>query len=160
MLLVTYTGHGAFQIPAMLLFCLPRATRPYALACVAAFASSGVVRLVVREIVNRQRPSNFSWAQPLEPIYGDSSFPSGHSTTSFAIAFMVAWLVAGKENAWIGWALTAWAALVAFSRVYIGVHYPLDTVAAAALAAACSSACFLVWQKKGWLPGTSGPETP
>lgn len=153
MLYVTYTGHGNIQIPAMLLALLPKATRPYAAGALAAFAASGLVRLVFRDLVQRQRPSNFVWAKPLEPIFGDSSFPSGHSTTSFAIAFMVLWMLVGTRQVWAGWLLVVWATLVGFSRVYVGVHYPGDVLGAAALALVTSTALYLLWSKKGWIPG-------
>ena len=60
-----------------------------------------------------------------------SSFPSGHATTSFACATV------------LGAALPRWrvplyllAALVAWSRAYVGVHYPLDVAAGAFLGVA------------------------
>jgi undecaprenyl-diphosphatase len=54
------------------------------------------------------------------------SFPSGHAASAFASAFVVT-LMLPRARWWL-WAL---AALIAVSRVYIGVHYPLDIVAGA-----------------------------
>jgi undecaprenyl-diphosphatase len=54
------------------------------------------------------------------------SFPSGHAASAFAGAFVVS-LLLPRARGWL-WAL---AALIAISRVYIGVHYPLDIVAGA-----------------------------
>jgi undecaprenyl-diphosphatase len=54
------------------------------------------------------------------------SFPSGHAASAFAFATGVA----GTSPA-AGVPLTALAALVAYSRVHTGVHYPLDVVAGA-----------------------------
>ena len=51
------------------------------------------------------------------------SFPSGHSATSFACAALLAWLTPLPKVP-----LYALAALIAFSRVYTGVHYPLDVL--------------------------------
>jgi undecaprenyl-diphosphatase len=74
-------------------------------------------------------------ARPFEAIAGvrvvgahpvTYSFPSGHAASAFAGAF-VASLMLPRVRWWL-WAL---AALIAISRVYIGVHYPLDITAGA-----------------------------
>lgn len=52
------------------------------------------------------------------------SFPSSHSSAGFALAFSVA-----VVDPALGAGLLAAAVLVAFGRVYTGVHYPLDVVA-------------------------------
>jgi undecaprenyl-diphosphatase len=56
------------------------------------------------------------------------SFPSGHATVSFACATVLALAVPRLR-----YPLFALAALIAFSRVYVGVHYPFDIVAGAVL---------------------------
>lgn len=174
-LLITYTGDGFIQIPTILFLALNKKTRALGLAVVAAFACSGLIRLLIKDLVDRPRPSNFEWADPVRfPVpldgflkhlldtvpYGNSSFPSGHATTSFAIAFMVAWWVRGSDWAWFGWAAVLWATLVGFSRVYVGVHYPFDIVGAAGLAAMVSTGLFLWWDKKGWAPRGLEPSFP
>ena len=59
------------------------------------------------------------------------SFPSGHATTSFACATVLAFLLPRLSVP-----LLVLAAAVAWSRVYVGVHFPLDVVAGAALGVA------------------------
>ncbi len=59
------------------------------------------------------------------------SFPSGHATTSFACATVLAFALPRLRLP-----LLALAAAVAWSRVYVGVHYPLDVLAGAVLGAA------------------------
>ena len=59
------------------------------------------------------------------------SFPSGHATSSFACATVLA---AAAPRARVP--LFVLAALVAWSRVYVGVHYPLDVLAGALLGVA------------------------
>lgn len=167
MLLITYTGDGHIQIPVLIFLAVNKKTRTAGIALIASFLVSGGLRLLIKDLVDRPRPSNFEWATPLtwpggmpgwlgrtfDVIpYGNSSFPSGHSTTSFAIAFMLAWLVYKTEYAWIGWATCLWAFLVGLSRVYIGVHYPGDVLGGAALAAIAASGLYLFWHSKGWMP--------
>lgn len=55
------------------------------------------------------------------PAYGDWSFPSNHATIAAAAAV-------GLALAWprIGWLTVPMAILMAFSRVFVGVHYPHD----------------------------------
>ena len=52
-----------------------------------------------------------------------TSFPSGHSASAFAFATGVA-----TASPAAGIPLSALAALVAYSRVHTGVHYPLDAI--------------------------------
>jgi len=54
-------------------------------------------------------------------LYG---FVSGHSANSFTIATFI-WMVFRQKFRWVI-LLFLWAALVAFSRIMVGVHYPLD----------------------------------
>jgi undecaprenyl-diphosphatase len=56
------------------------------------------------------------------------SFPSGHACSAFAGAWVLSLM--WQRVAALVWAL---AALIAFSRIYIGVHYPLDVLAGALL---------------------------
>lgn len=58
----------------------------------------------------------------------EKSFPSGHATVSFAIAFAIFL----RNKRW-GWALIALAAFVSVSRVVVGVHYPSDILGGAVL---------------------------
>lgn len=68
-----------------------------------------------------------------------NSFPSNHSAGAFAIAFVFLW-----QRRMLGFALLGLAALLAFSRVYVGVHYPLDIAAGALFA--LLAATLVYWQ--------------
>lgn len=79
-----------------------------------------------RETVNEDRhvPMPFS-----------TSFPSGHSASAFAFA-----VGAGTQLPLVALPLNAMAALVAYSRVHAGVHYPSDVMAGAAVGGAAAAA--------------------
>ena len=59
---------------------------------------------------------------------GSFSFPSGHTGSSFAAACSLT--LSNRRNGW--WAIPL-AVLIAFSRLYLSVHYPTDILAGALL---------------------------
>ncbi|MCW5935693.1 MAG: phosphatase PAP2 family protein [Fimbriimonadaceae bacterium] len=109
----------------------------WAARTILAAATAGLLRLAVEPLVDRQRPSVYFFAHPLEEVYGKSSFPSGHVTTTVSILVAVALLAyyerdgGGRPARGHLLVLALWAALVGLSRVYVGVHYPLDVVGGA-----------------------------
>ena len=77
---------------------------------------------------------------------GRYGFASGHASDTFAAATFFS-LVLRRYSAHAFW-LLAWAALVAYSRVYVGVHYPLDVVAGALVGVAVGGACWLALRRR------------
>ncbi|WAH99066.1 phosphatase PAP2 family protein [Arthrobacter sp. MMS18-M83] len=95
------------------------------------FACSGwAASEVFKLIVARHRPDPALLFDPLSPETGSNSFPSGHTAFAVAFAFALYFLVRGTRwGAITAWAGAVLAVVVAWSRIYIGVHYPSDVVA-------------------------------
>ncbi len=146
-LLVSYLGNGWVMIPLFFVFILwktpkSRRTRILVVAAVALSVSS-VCNIALKQLIGRPRPSAyFVLPSPNTAIeegrsYGvhvvgkrfyDHSFPSGHANTAFAMASL-AMIIIGRRF----WPAFLVAIEVAYSRVYTGVHFPLDTLAGACL---------------------------
>lgn len=128
--------------------------RYYVLPLLTTLVAGGVVMAQgLKQLMPRDRPSNLAFAIPEEAIYA-RSFPSGHSATSFSIAFML-WLLTRKtEYAWIGKAGLVWAVLVGLSRIYRGVHWPTDVLAGAFAGMFASALVYLVLHWIGQLTHT------
>jgi undecaprenyl-diphosphatase len=91
---------------------------------------------LIKNMVQRIRPCNDpdfkDQVRLLVGCGGGYSYLSAHATNHFAIAIFM-YQVWGKVYKWFLPVALFWAASIAFSQVYVGVHYPLDVVSGALL---------------------------
>lgn len=84
---------------------------------------------LVKYIIMRPRPINTDGlsgvVRALEGNDTSYSFYSGHTTNSFCLAVFSLLVV---RNRWYSMIITLWATVVAYSRIYVGKHYPLDLI--------------------------------
>ena len=106
---------------------------------------------VLKPIVGRIRPC-FALNGVRLLVEGGSglSFPSSHAVNNFCAATILAAFY--KRQQWIWYSI---AALVAFTRPYVGVHYPSDVLGGAIIGAACGMALTFLWHEtdRRWLRG-------
>jgi undecaprenyl-diphosphatase len=102
------------------------------------------IAAALKALIDRPRPPlRYPEPKTLVPLPHDGSFPSGHAATSFAAATMLSFAFPKFAPA-----LVLLAAAVAFSRVYVGVHYPLDVLGGAALGVLVSLALTVVVRRR------------
>lgn len=101
--------------------------------------AADALSFLVKDLTHRPRP--FIAHPQIDPLYAvhSSSFPAGHAATAFAGAV----LLSSLRPRLAPWFLLL-AAAIGFSRVYVGVHYPTDVLAGAALGAAVGGVAVLL----------------
>lgn len=99
------------------------------LAIVVGVFAAWIGQLIVAFVIRRRRPFQQNHEKPLmEPLFKTPSFPSGHTTVSCALAASVF-----AFDPFVGAGFFVLAALVAWCRVAIGVHYFSDVIGGAVL---------------------------
>lgn len=145
--LITHFGDGGYfwlTLTAVLL-CFKK-TRKTAMVAFCSIALCFLItNLCLKNVIARPRPytqiENLSiLIAPLKSY----SFPSGHTANSFAIALIYFRMLPKK---W-GIAAVVLATLIAFSRLYLGVHYPTDVLGGFVIALFCSTVVYTIYQKK------------
>ena len=126
-------------------------------ALVIGFASSEIIK----EVTMRPRP--FAALPGVNLLVGaphSYAFPSGHTTGAFAAAggtILAARRLLGKVPAW-SWGMLALAAAIAYSRLYVGVHWPSDVAAGVVLGLASGWAGARLALRRWRKPAVGGPK--
>ena len=144
--LTSLNDHGMLAIAAcVVMLLLPKVRRTGATTALSLILNTLVVNVTLKPIIARVRPYEVvEGLTYLGEAMSDFSFPSGHSAAAFAVA-VVMYLRLPKR-----WGVPALllAAAIALSRLYVGVHYPTDVLAGAAIGALCAFAVCRLIRKK------------
>ena len=124
------SNHGEIWILlAAVLLLIPKTRRAGAVLALALVLDLVLCNGILKPLIARARPCDLNPAvRLLIPRPGDDSFPSGHAAASFTA---VGALRAAGSRLWIP--AFALALVIAFSRLYLYVHWPSDVLAGALL---------------------------
>jgi len=152
---ITILGTGACAY-ALLSFSLVRSPRLMAAALMTG-AFAGIYTHAIKPLARTARPAGVLAPEQIH-IIGETltsnSFPSGHSVTAFAFAGLLTFFFARPGR--VALVAIPLAALVALSRIAVGAHWPIDTLAGAAggwvcgMAGEALSRRWTVWTRKPW----------
>lgn len=148
MVLVSALGNaGIFWIAVGLLLLITKRYRRGGAQMLVAMAVTFIIgNLILKNLVARERPC---WIDPQVQLLmaspSDYSFPSGHSMNGFAGS--VSLLCIDKR---IGIPAVILAAVIAFSRLYLFMHFPTDVFAGIVIGLVIALITNYVFWKKGW----------
>lgn len=143
---ITFLGNaGMIWILAAVLMFICRKYRKNGIMLAISLGCCFIIgNMLLKNLVARPRPCWINeQVNMLISIPLDSSFPSGHTMSSFAAAAVIMY----TNRKW-GIAAYILATLIAFSRLYLYVHFPTDIIAGAVIGTAIGFAICFVYHKK------------
>lgn len=143
---LTTLGNGGMLwiITAIVLLLIPKTRRCGFALAVALLLVFLLGNCLLKPLIARPRP--FMLREELLlliPPPSDFSFPSGHTYSAIASAIVI-----GYYHPKWGILATVLAILIAFSRLYLMVHFPTDVLVGILLGAVCATTAITITQKK------------
>lgn len=144
--IVSWLGNNGFIwiVLTIVMLIIPK-TRKTGLTLAIALILNGIIcNLIIKPLVGRTRP--FDIMQEIELLIKaplDYSFPSGHTSASFSVAFALIFL---KEKV-LAIISVVFSILMAFSRLYLYVHYPTDILGGVVAGLMCGFAGYYIVKK-------------
>lgn len=127
--ITTLGNGGAIWIILAVCLMISRKYRKYGFVMISALAVGALIgNVCIKPLVARARPCWIESVSLLIQNPKDYSFPSGHTLSS-----VIGAVVLTAANRKIGWFAIPLAALIAFSRLYLYVHFPSDVLTAAVM---------------------------
>ena len=147
-IITLFGDKGIFWIAAALLLIIIKKTRKTGVMMGTALLLGLIIgNLILKNAVARTRPYDVNTAMQAELLVktlSDFSFPSGHTGSAFAVAVVVFLMCPRK----IGVPVLVFAFVIAFSRLYVGVHFPTDVLGGALIGAVIAYLVCAVYRRK------------
>lgn len=128
----TNAGDGLFAVLLSFFFFFILKKKKVGLILLIAYCATGIFAQIIKPLVESPRPQVY-FSPAWFPFFirdvihiGNNSFPSGHTTTAFAIATV---LTLYTSNKWYHFSLLLLAVLAGYSRIYLSQHFLADVVA-------------------------------
>lgn len=113
-------------LACLIMLAIKKSRQPGITASISLIINTLAVNVILKPLVARVRPYDaFQSLTILVNPESDYSFPSGHSAAVFSVAFVM-FLCMPKKY---GVPAMIISSVIAFSRLYVGVHYPSDVIA-------------------------------
>jgi membrane-associated phospholipid phosphatase len=145
---VTLLGDGLFTVAFCVVLLFVK-KRYLSFIVFLSFATSGILTQVIKDFVSEARPAlflqktNYPYFIDHVTLHNFHSFPSGHSTSAFALVSIIAFAVKDKKYAI---PLLALGTLVAYSRIYLGQHFLIDVTVGSFIGVLFSIICWMGFQ--------------
>ncbi|HUZ60170.1 MAG TPA: phosphatase PAP2 family protein [Hanamia sp.] len=141
----TYLGHGLFLIPLCIILFLFK-KKFLSLMIFSSYALSGIIVQVLKYFILEARPAyflektNYPYFIDHVTLHNFHSFPSGHATSAFALAAILSFSLRNKDYSLF---FLIMAALVGYSRLYLGQHFIDDVFVGSFIGMLSSIFCWI-----------------